>query len=620
MNQKKTSWNRYHPQLLLAADALLIALGYTVTWLMLTGRVSLSHYLPVCIASGVLFLGCYLFCFLITGMYKSIWRYAEIYEFYKCSMASLLAILLFVVTSRLIFVTVPVPISVYVMSGILATGLTLYMRLFYRVYQNRRAAARREGAHRALIVGAGECASLVLRELAGNPQSPYNVLAAVDDDPAKIGRRMQGVRISGSTRMIPELVRRHDIDTILFAIQAIDPVSRREIFEICETTKCAMKIVPDIKELILHGEDVLSRIREVKVEDLLGREEILIYRHNNDMLSGKVVMVTGGGGSIGSELCRQIAAVSPRQLVIVDIYENNAYEIQQELLRTYGGELALAVEIASVRDEAKMDAIFARYRPDYVFHAAAHKHVPLMEHNPEEAVKNNIFGTLNTARCAVRWGCERFILISTDKAVNPTNWMGASKRVCEMVIQWMAAGSRTVFAAVRFGNVLGSNGSVIPLFKEQIQQGGPVTVTHPEIIRYFMTIPEAVSLVLTAGKMAAGGEIFILDMGAPVKILDLAEKLIRLSGFVPYEEIPIVFTGLRPGEKLYEELLTDEEGITHTTHEKIFIARPGQVDGALLQAQLETLRQAAEANDTARVEALLAEAVPTYHKEEPQKA
>ena len=388
----------------------------------------------------------------------------------------------------------------------------------------------------------------------------------------------------------------------------------KKILEICRETNCQLKILPGIFQL-LNGDVSVSKLREVQIEDLLGRDPI---RVNLDEIMGyvsnKVILVTGGGGSIGSELCRQIASHNPKQLIIVDIYENNAYDIQQELRRTYP-ELDLVVLIGSVRNTHRMNSIFEQYRPQIVYHAAAHKHVPLMEDSPNEAVKNNVFGTYKTAKAASRYGVERFVLISTDKAVNPTNIMGASKRMCEMVIQMLNKESKTDFVAVRFGNVLGSNGSVIPLFKKQIAEGGPVTVTHPDIIRYFMTIPEAVSLVLQAGSYAKGGEIFVLDMGEPVKILDLAKNLIRLSGYVPNEDIMIEFTGLRPGEKLYEELLMDEEGLLDTPNKQIHIGRPIDFDEELFKKQLDELYE--EANgDEIDIKAAVQKIVPTYIRKE----
>ena len=386
------------------------------------------------------------------------------------------------------------------------------------------------------------------------------------------------------------MVKKYDIARIVLAIPTLGAKEKKDVLEICKTTGCELKIIPGIYQMVT-GEVSVKAMREVSVEDLLGRDVIRV--DNGDVfrkITGKVVMVTGGGGSIGSELCRQLSAHAPKQLIILDIYENNAYDIQQELKRKYP-DLTLTVLIASVRDVCRMNQIFEKYRPQVVFHAAAHKHVPLMEDSPNEAIKNNVFGTLNTGKAAIRYGTEKFILISTDKAVNPTNIMGASKRVCEMVVQYLNRKGKTDFAAVRFGNVLGSNGSVIPLFKKQIENGGPVTVTHPDIIRYFMTIPEAVSLVLQTYAYAQGGEIFVLDMGEPVKIDDLARNMIRLSGLVPDVDIPVVYTGLRPGEKLYEEMLMGEEGLQQTENKLIYIGRPIEFDYALFERQLAQLQE-----------------------------
>jgi len=421
---------------------------------------------------------------------------------------------------------------------------------------------------------------------------------------------MRGVPIVGGRDKIVEAAEQYGIDEIIFAIPSANTKTRKEILDICKETGCKLLALPGVYQLI-NGDVSVSELKEVEIEDLLGREPIQI---NNaevlDYVQGKTVLVTGGGGSIGSELCRQIAAHSPKQLVIVDIYENNAYEIQQELLQKYP-ELNLEVLIASVRNTKRINHIFETYRPNIVYHAAAHKHVPLMETSPNEAVKNNVFGTYKTAQAADRYGVEKFVLISTDKAVNPTNVMGASKRICEMVIQMMNQKSKTNFVAVRFGNVLGSNGSVIPLFKKQIAAGGPVTVTHPDIIRYFMTIPEAVSLVLQAGVYAKGGEIFVLDMGEPMKIVDLARNLIKLSGYRVDEDIEIVFTGLRPGEKMYEELLMDEEGLRQTANKRIFIGRQIEFDVEAFEKQLEQLGEEAK-QEAADIRPLIKEIVSTY--------
>ena len=432
----------------------------------------------------------------------------------------------------------------------------------------------------------------------------------IDDNPAKRGRILEGVRIVGGRRDIPQAVKRYDIRKIIFAIPSLQGAGRQEILNICSKTGCQIQVVPGIYQLV-NGEVTISKLRRVELQDLLGRDPIRVNLGEIcGYINDKTVLVTGGG-SIGSELCRQIARHKPRRLVIFDIYENNAYDIQMELRREHP-ELALDVCIGSVRDRRRVDDLLDTYQPDLIFHAAAHKHVPLMEDSPNEAIKNNVFGTYNMAQSAAAHGVKRFVLISTDKAVNPTNIMGASKRMCEMVVQMMNARSKTDFVAVRFGNVLGSNGSVIPLFKKQIEQGGPVTVTHPDIIRYFMTIPEAVSLVLQAGAYAKGGEIFVLDMGEPMKILDLAKNLIRLSGYTPDVDIPIVFTGLRPGEKLYEELLMNEEGMQDTPNKLIHIGKPIEFDMERFEGQLEELYVTAnEDGDGIREDVM--RIVGTYH-------
>ncbi|MBQ1807605.1 MAG: polysaccharide biosynthesis protein, partial [Ruminococcus sp.] len=445
----------------------------------------------------------------------------------------------------------------------------------------------------------------------------------VDDDPTKLHTRLKGVEVVGVCAEIPRICTERDIDTIIVAIPSCEEEEKRKILDYCSATKCTIKVVPYLSELLLDDNDpqLLTQAKEIKIEDLLGRKPIEFDREKiAAFICGKVCMVTGGGGSIGSELVRQIAKYAPKQVIIVDIYENNAYDIQQELRLEYGDSLDLVTLIASVRDYNKIESIFRQDRPQVVFHAAAHKHVPLMETVPEEAVKNNIFGTFNVATLAEYYKADKFVMISTDKAVNPTNVMGATKRACEMIIQYKAQNTdHTEFVTTRFGNVLGSNGSVIPLFRRQIESGAPVTVTHPDIIRYFMTIPEAVSLVLEAGAMAKGGEIFVLDMGAPVKITTLAENLIRMYGKVPYKDVPIVFTGLRPGEKLFEELLMDEEGLQSTANKKIFIGNQITIDSDDMLKKLNALHDAAEANDSEKTVELLSTLVPTFHHQVPEK-
>ena len=599
-------------QVLIGLDICTLLVAYLVPWVMISGR-TFQDYTSVMTASCFFFICCYEIVYGLMGMYDSLWRYAEIVEFFRLVCASVVSVGVFIVVSQLIFTEPHVPVSVYLLSALFATSLTLYSRLTYRMYRNVKLGQKRKKARRTLVIGAGDAASTLLHEKLKTPNSDMNIICCVDDDLKKVGRNIMGVAILGTTNDIPELVARCEIETILLAIPTLDEENKKRILQICSKTKCNLLILPDIVKIIADGEPLASRIRDVRVEDLLGRPEIVLSDFTTDLITDQVVMVTGGGGSIVSELCRQIAECGPRLLVIVDIYENNAYAIQQELRRKYGDRLNMEVRISSVRDSHKVNALFSKFRPSIVFHAAAHKHVPLMEDSPEEAVKNNVFGTYNVACAAEKYGAKRFVLISTDKAVNPTNVMGATKRLCEMIVQALAQKSSTTFVAVRFGNVLGSNGSVLPLFKEQIAAGGPLTVTHPDIVRYFMTIPEAVRLVLEAGAMGRGGEIFVLDMGKPVKILDLAENLIKLSGFIPYTDIDIKFTGLRPGEKLYEELLMDEEGLQKTDNQKIFIGAPIDLNKDTFFDHLAALKQIAYSNNSANLVQALIDLVPTFH-------
>ena len=607
---------RFRKQILVAFDIVVVTFSYILPWVMINGRTSFSEHNSLLVASCFFFVCCYEIVYGLMGMYDSLWRYAEIVEFFRLCLASGLAVGIFVVGTLLMFTERRVPTSIYFLSALFASSLTLYSRLTYRMYRNTTLSKRKTSRRRTLMIGAGDAASTLLHEVFKNKSPDMNIICCVDDAPEKVGRSIMGVRIMGTTEDIPELVERCEIETILLAIPTVDDANKKRILSICNKTKCNVRILPDIVKMIKDGKDFLSRVRDVRVEDVLGRDEIELTDLSSSLTKGKVVLVTGGGGSIGSELCRQIASCEPKQLIILDIYENSAYSIQQELRRNYGDKLNLEVCIASVRDSKKMDALFARYRPNVVFHAAAHKHVPLMEDAPEEAVKNNVFGTYNVALCAEKYGADRFVLISTDKAVNPTNVMGATKRLCEMIVQALAQKSKTKFVAVRFGNVLGSNGSVLPLFKEQIAAGGPLTVTHPDIVRYFMTIPEAVRLVLEAGAMGDGGDIFVLDMGNPVKILDLAENLIKLSGFIPYKDIEIKFTGLRPGEKLYEELLMDEEGLRKTDNKKIFVGSPLKLNKDTFFDHLATLKQIAYTNNSENLVQALIDLVPTFHHEE----
>lgn len=608
--------SKHRKEFLIIFDIVAVVIAYVVPWLMLQGRVMLQLYYPTLVASCFYFVCCFEVSLALASIYNSLWRYAEIVEFFRLLLACVVAVVLFIVGSLIIFPYRNVPLSVFFLSALFATSIILYSRLTYRMYRNTHLQRLgRKRVRRVMVIGAGEAAATLLHEQQKTRGNEMSIICIVDDAKEKVGRYIMGIEIMGTTEKIPELAVQCEIDTIILAIPTLDDAGRQRILRYCAKTKCNLRILPDIRQIMTEGGDLSGRIRDVRVEDLLGRETVVLSDYSAGQLKGKVVMVTGGGGSIGSELCRQIAAHGPKQLIVLDIYENSAYSVQQELIRVYGDKLKLNIEICSVRDSKKMDAIFAWYRPDVVFHAAAHKHVPLMEHCPEEAVKNNVFGTYHTAKSADKYGVSRFVLISSDKAVNPTNVMGATKRLCEMIIQAMAQKSRTTFVAVRFGNVLGSNGSVLPLFKEQIAAGGPLTVTHKDIVRYFMTIPEAVSLVLEAGAMGNGGEIFVLDMGGPVKILELAENLIKLAGFIPYEEMDIVFTGLRPGEKLYEELLMDEEGVRETENKKIQIGTPINFNRNTFFDHIDTLKDIAYANNKDNLIQALQDLVPTFKHE-----
>lgn len=554
--------------------------------------------------------------FVIWKLYRSVWRYASANELVNIVGATACASLAQFVYCK--FTDNRMPRSYSVLYFFLLTLAICCIRFGYsilRLINNKRMnLLGKEHCVNVMIIGAGAGGDMILKEIENSRYLSMRAKCIIDDQPGCHGKLMRGVPIVGGRESILDAVGRYSIDEIIFAIPSASVQTRKEILDICKESGCKLRTIPGTYQLI-NGDVSVSSLKEVEIEDLLGREPIRINTEEVlEHVGGKVVLVTGGGGSIGSELCRQLAAHHPKQLIILDIYENNAYDIQQELIRKYP-ELDLVVLIASVRNKERIDSIFETYRPNIVYHAAAHKHVPLMEDSPHEAIKNNVFGTYKVAQAADRYGVDKFVLISTDKAVNPTNIMGASKRLCEMLIQSMNRSSRTNYVAVRFGNVLGSNGSVIPLFKKQIVEGGPVTVTHPDIIRYFMTIPEAVSLVLQAGAYAKGGEIFVLDMGEPVKILDLATNLIKLSGYRVGEDIQIVFTGLRPGEKMYEELLMNEEGLKETANKMIFIGKPIEFDEEVFRSQLVELeREAMDENSDIR--AAVEKIVTTYHPAE----
>lgn len=542
-------------------------------------------------------------------LYKSLWTFASMPKLRETIVAVIVCAFIKVIVFALAL-DIVIPRSWYVMEPMVLLCLCSLTRFSYRNLRSLKNNTKVTIDNKIMIVEAGEAGNILLRETLLSSHVNQKVVCLIDDNPSKKGKYMNNVPIVGNRDTIINNVKKYGVTEIYIAMPSATLKDRSDIVKICEETGCQLKILPGIYQM-MSGEVSISKLRNVEIEDLLGREPVNV---DIDQIAGhikdKVIMITGGGGSIGSELARQVAMRNPKQLVIVDIYENNAYSIQMELLHDYP-DLNLAVRIASIRDNGKIDKLFDEFRPDIVYHAAAHKHVPLMEESPNEAIKNNVFGTLNLVKAADKYGVSHFVQISSDKAVNPTNIMGATKRICEMIIQSYSKKSETIFAAVRFGNVLGSNGSVIPLFKKQIKNGGPVTVTDKNIIRYFMTIPEAVSLVMQAGVYAKGGEIFVLDMGEPVKIDDLARNLIKLSGYTPDVDIPIVYTGLRPGEKLYEELLMNEEGLQKTKNNSIYIGHPIQFDEMFFFKQLRELRLHANMEE-GDIKDLVHKIVPTY--------
>lgn len=582
--------------------------------------------------------GIYCIVFYVANkMYKSIWKFASFNELFRSIISVCFCVLSYILAS--ILLSARMPYSYFIIGFILQLIFACLIRFLMRFYLFIKSPVNRnEKARRIMVIGAGDAGQQIIRDININVNGEKQVVCVIDDDKEKHGKYIDGVEVVGGRDDILVNVEKYEVDEIFFAIPAASMSSRRDILNICKETNCEIRVLPGLFQLA-NGDVSVSQMKKVAIEDLLGRDVIKV---NNDeifdFINNKTVMVTGGGGSIGSELCRQIAKNNPKQLIIFDVYENNAYDIEQELKRKYP-ELNLLVLIGSVRDSKRVDSVFDRYRPEIVYHAAAHKHVPLMETSPCEAIKNNTIGTFKVAYAAVKYGVKRFVLISTDKAVNPTNVMGATKRTCEMVIQTFDKlvknkstdklsivedcfseissanlENKTEFVAVRFGNVLGSNGSVIPLFKKQIENGGPVTVTHPDIIRYFMTIPEAVSLVLQAGVYAKGGEIFIFDMGEPVKIDTLARNLIKLSGYKPDEDIKIVYTGLRPGEKLYEEKLMAAEGNKKTSNELIFVGQPLEINEDVFLKQIKELYETSYNNDEDDTLRLIEEVVTTYKR------
>jgi len=564
----------------------------------------LKGFIPILI-------GVYLVIFAIFRLYRSLWEHASIEEFMYTVGACVVSV--FSVELLNMVLNLGLTFSIMMIANILIFMMVFSIRISFRIYRRFVKCANKTNQKklRTMIIGAGEAGATLLKDMKVNKDTMFYPVCLIDDDYLKHGRRIQGIKVYGGRQKIKELVDKKQVELILIAIPSIKKKEKAELIDICTLAGCKVKIVPGLIDII-NGDVSMNNIRDIKFEDMLGRDEVVLENEGiEDYLTGQRVMVTGGGGSIGSELCRQIAKFKPKELIILDIYENNAYDIQNELIATYK-DLNLDVIIASVRDKKRIYEIFREKKPDVVFHAAAHKHVPLMERSPMEAIKNNVFGTYNVVNAADEYGTKRFVLISTDKAVNPTNIMGATKRMCEIIIQSKNKVSKTQYVAVRFGNVLGSNGSVVPLFVKQIQNGGPVTVTHKEITRFFMTISEAAQLVLQAGSYANGGEIFVLDMGEPVKIYDFAKKLIRLFGYEPNKEIPIKISGLRPGEKLYEELLMDEEGLGATPNKKIFIGKPSEIEFGEVEDKLAILLRVVDMNNMEGIFRMVEEIVPGY--------
>ena len=618
MDMKKMNSNREWKEkafLLAVADLITITGSYFFALLLrfdFTFSAIESKYVGGFLNSILLWSAVTIVVFYFCRLYHTIWSLASVTEILAIIKAYLILIPIYLLI--IAFWEIDMPRSYYVMGYVINFCLTAGMRFSYRLlrlqYHGPHRDAKRED--RIMIIGAGAAGQMLIKEMRSSPKLNTKVCCVIDDNPNKKGRFIEGIEIVGNRHDIVNMAEKYHITTIIYSIPSNDPADRKAILNLCKETKCRLRTIPGMYQLV-NDEVSVSRVRDVELADLLGREQIQV---NNDEIfadiEGKVILVTGGGGSIGSELCRQIARANPQQLIIFDIYENNAYAIQQELKKRCP-KLNLVTLIGSVRNTNRINYVMEHYKPDIVFHAAAHKHVPLMEDSPNEAIKNNVMGTYKTAVAAAANGVKKFVLISTDKAVNPTNIMGASKRLCEMVVQMMdRRHTGTSFVAVRFGNVLGSNGSVVPLFKKQIAEGGPVTVTDKRIIRYFMTIPEAVALVLQASYYAKGGEIFVLEMGEPVKIDDMARNLIRLSGYTPDVDIQIVYTGLRPGEKLYEELLMGEEGLQETDNKLIHIGKPIEMDDEWFCEKLAELEEACK-GESDRIRELVSEVVPTYH-------
>ena len=604
---------------LVIIDILIIIAGYIASMIFLSMEVQLVSFIKqvcLCVVIYEIFLN-------VFHMYQNMLHYEVGKDYVKYIISAILSVGTITVIAKILGLEY-LTIKMNLLSGILIAGVFVMYRLAGRSILSRKASAKygnqektKVKAKNLLIIGAGMGAREIIITIKNSMRDRYNIVGIIDDNKNKLNHYILGIKVIGTRYEIPRFAKEYDVDEIFFAINKIDAVSRRKILEICQETGVKTRVLPTTEEVI-DRQGAMNSLRNVQIEDLLGRDPIELDNKNiKNLIKDKTILVTGGGGSIGSELCRQIIKYKPQNLVILDIYENTLYDIERELEADYPTANIKAI-IGSVRDKERLEEVFNKYKPNVVFHAAAHKHVLLMETSPLEAIHNNVFGTYNVVNCADKFGVEKFVLISTDKAVNPTNIMGASKRVCEMIVQTKNKTSKTDFVAVRFGNVLGSNGSVIPLMKKQIEKGGPVTVTHKEITRYFMTIPEAVQLILQAVRYAKGGEIFVLDMGEPVKIYDLAVSLIRLMGYEPNVDIPIIITGLRPGEKLYEELLMAEEGLVSTKHDKIFITQPMHLEEKELNEKLYELGNIKYNEDYSieKVKEVMANVVPTYHEPE----
>ena len=606
--------------LLILIDILIIISCYIASILFLNVPIDNIKVLVVQIAVVVIVYQIFLNIF---RMYQNMMRYEVGKDYIKYIISAFLSMIILSIVYKA-FSLEYINLKVNVLSGVLIAGTFVMYRLAGRSILSRRMSKYEKinknqdnKANNLLIIGAGMGAREIIIAIKNNMRDKYNIVGIIDDDISKINHYILGVKVLGTRYDIPKIAKEKNVDLIFFAINKIDAVSRKKILEICQETGVKTRVLPTTLEVIAK-QGAMNSLRDVQIEDLLGRDPVHLDNKNiNSLIKNKTVLVTGGGGSIGSELCRQIVKYDPKRLVILDIYENNLYDIEMELRAEYP-KLNLEAIVASVRDNARLNNVFETYKPEIVFHAAAHRHVPLMEKSPLEAIHNNVFGTYNVVNCADEYGVGKFVLISTDKAVNPTNIMGASKRVCEMIVQAKNKVSKTEYVAVRFGNVLGSNGSVIPLFKKQIERGGPVTVTHKDITRFFMTIPEAVQLILQAVTYAKGGEIFVLDMGEPVKIYDLAVSLIKLLGYEPNVDIPIEITGLRPGEKLYEEILMSEEGLTSTKHDKIFISKPMHMEMTELEEKLNILKELEynEKYSNENIKNTMKEVVTTYKEPE----